>query len=103
MQEAYAANFTYIATKSVEELNQILKVERKGFLADTSPNKAYRIPKATKAKNAVDLYRVEYESVIPEQGSRRIIAYGLVAIPKTDGAVTLPFVSYQHGAVFGKK
>ena len=103
LQQAYAANFTYIATKSVEELNQMLKVERKEFLADTSPNKAYRIPKATKAKNAVDLYRVEYESVIPEQGNRRIVAYGLVAIPKTDGPATLPFVSYQHGTVFGKK
>ncbi len=50
----------------------------------------------------VALYRVAYESVIPELGNQKVIGYGLVAIPEgaTNGT---PIVSYQHGTVFGKE
>ena len=102
LQPAYAANFTYIATKSVDELNQVLSSERKNFLTEISPPRGYRLPAAQIARNAVDLYRVEYDSVIPEQGNRPTKAYGLLAIPKDVGGVALPFLSYQHGTVFGK-
>lgn len=104
LQQAQAASFTYLGTKSAEELNQVLKAERKQFLlALGKPDKGYSIPKSAKAKNPVDLYKVEYESSIPEQGDRRTIAYGLVAIPKIENRGSLPVVSYQHGTVFGKK
>ena len=56
----------------------------------------------TPAANGVDLYRVTYESVVPERGNRPITATGLLAIPDT-GATTLPLVSYQHGTVYGKE
>lgn len=50
----------------------------------------------------VALYRVAYESVIPELGNQKVIGYGLVAIPEgaTNGT---PIVSYQHGTAFGKE
>ena len=60
------------------------------------------MPAAQMAKNEVDLYKVEYDSAIPEQGNRPTKAYGLLAIPKDVGGVALPFLSYQHGTVFGK-
>lgn len=55
----------------------------------------------TDPRNAVKLYRVEYTSVIPEQGNRPTVASGLIAIPAT-GAKVMPLISYQHGTVFGK-
>lgn len=47
----------------------------------------------------VTLHRVAYESVIPEWNDRKVVAYGLVAIPAgaTDNT---PIVSYQHGTTF---
>lgn len=49
----------------------------------------------------VSLHRVAYESVVPEWNNKRVMAYGLVAIP--EGATSgTPIVSYQHGTVFEK-
>lgn len=86
---------------TVNELNKVLQQERVEFLKASPPLKSYRLPKVTSAKYDVDLYKVEYESVIPEQGNRPTTAYGLVAIPKS-GISALPFMTYQHGTVFGK-
>ena len=50
----------------------------------------------------VALYRIAYESVIPELNNQKVIAYGLVAIP--EGATSgTPILSYQHGTTFGKE
>jgi len=54
------------------------------------------------ATNGVTLYRVTYDSVVPEQGNRPIVASGLLAIPDT-GATSYPMMSYQHGTVYGKQ
>ena len=49
----------------------------------------------------VALYRIAYESVIPELNNQKVLAYGLVAIP--EGATSgTPILSYQHGAIFEK-
>jgi pimeloyl-ACP methyl ester carboxylesterase len=50
----------------------------------------------------VNLYRVTYNSVIPERGNLPTTASGLLALPEnaTDG---LPMLSYQHGTVYGKQ
>ncbi len=50
----------------------------------------------------VTLYRVAYETMIPEFGNQKVIAYGLVAIPEgaSNGS---PVVSYQHGTEFSKE
>jgi len=51
-------------------------------------------------KNAVDVYRINYNSIVPEQSNRPTLASGLLAIPAT-GAPTMPLISYQHGTLYG--
>lgn len=81
-------------TWSVDKLNEILT---KDFPEFARIDVAY-----TPAKHAVRLYRVNYDSVVPEQGNRPIRTSGLIAIPDIAGA-TLPLVSYQHGTVYRKE
>ena len=56
----------------------------------------------TPARNAVRLYRITYNSVIPELGNKPIVATGLLAVPDT-AQTHFPLVSYQHGTVYGKQ
>ena len=55
----------------------------------------------TPAQNPVKLYRVLYNSVIPEFNDRPTVASGLIAVPD-NGKEKMPVVSYQHGTVFTK-
>lgn len=100
-QIVYADTFTYLGTKTVSELNKVLTDERKEFLKEIA-SKGYKLPRAELAKYEVDLYKVEYESSVPEQNNRPIKAYGLVAIPKGMSGQELPFMSYHHGTVYQK-
>ncbi len=77
----------------IDKLNKILTVDTPAFAGIDVPY--------TAAKNAVTLYRVTYNSVVPERGNKPIVATGLVAIPE---GITgpLPMVSYQHGTVYEK-
>ena len=86
--------YQLIDTWSVERLNRILTQD---FPAFSGVEVAY-----TPARHAVRLYRVTYDSVVPEQGNRPIRTSGLVAVPDMPGA-KLPLVSYQHGTVYGKE
>lgn len=56
----------------------------------------------TPARTGVKLYRISYDSVVPEKGNKPIRASGLLALPDDAGA-TLPVVSYQHGTVYGRQ
>ena len=70
------------------------------FFRSTMTASDFRGGFPTTYKN-VALYRIAYESVIPELNNQKVIAYGLVAIP--EGATTgTPILSYQHGAIFEK-
>jgi len=82
-----------IGTYDIARLNKIITKEGPEFIGINL--------NIGEAKNAVKLYRVEYTSVIPEQGNRTTVASGLLAIPAT-GAKVMPMVSYQHGTVYGK-
>lgn len=84
--------YQYIGTYDVNKLNQILTKTVAEYLE--SP------VNYTAAKNAVKLYRVEYNSVVPEQNNRPTVASGIIAIPAT-GAKSMPLVSYQHGTIYG--
>lgn len=90
---ASGVSYEFIGRWEAERLNDILTrvaPEHFGVKVEYTP-----------ARNAVDLYRVTYPSVIPEQGSRPTVTSGLVAVP--DGVTTpMPLVSYQHGTVYGK-
>ena len=85
--------YQFIGTYGISRLDSILTVEAAVF----SPlDVSY-----TKAENSVKLYRVIYNSVIPELNNKPTTASGLIAIPET-GKNKMPVVSYQHGTVFSK-
>lgn len=88
-----SVRYEHLGDYSVERLNAILTQE----LADFSPFTISYPP----AKNAVSLYKVFYETVIPELGNKPTMASGLIAVPQVVPK-TLPVVSYQHGTVFTK-
>jgi len=88
---ASGVRYTHIGDYSADRLDKILSAEVAAF-----SNFAVQYPKA---KNGVRLYKVQYSTVIPEQGNRRTLASGLVVVPETVQK-KLPVVSYQHGTVF---
>jgi len=88
-----SVRYEHIGDYTVERLNTILTKE----LAAFSTFKISYPP----AKNAVSLYKVLYETVIPELGNKPTTASGLIAVPQV-AQKTLPVVSYQHGTVFTK-
>ncbi len=85
--------YRFIERWDVAKLNQILTVDTPKF---SGTNVTY-----TPATNAVDLYSVSYQSVVPEKGNKPIAASGLIALPVVQGK-RLPVVSYQHGTVYHK-
>ena len=92
--------FTKISSPSLSQLNGILRAERNSFAP--KPPDGYVMPAYSLAKNEIDLYKVTYDSIIPEQGDKPIKAYGLLALPKDRSSSSMPIISYQHGTVFGK-
>ncbi|MEN5159375.1 alpha/beta hydrolase family protein [Achromobacter spanius] len=85
--------YEFLARWDTERLNRILQTDIPSFAGTRATY--------TAARNAVNLYRVSYASVIPERGNLPTIATGLVAVPDTS-QLALPIVSYQHGTVYGK-
>ncbi len=92
--------FTPLEPQTISQLNQILTKERAVFSSGIP--KTFKLPHYSPAKYEVELFKVTYDSVIPEQGNKPTKAFGLLAIPKIRDASALPIVSYQHGTVFGK-
>jgi pimeloyl-ACP methyl ester carboxylesterase len=86
--------YEFIARWDVDRLNKILETDTPAF---AGIKVSY-----TPAHNAVRLYRVTYDSVIPEMGNKPTVASGLIAVPETDGK-SFPTVSYQHGTVYGRR
>ncbi|MEI6054692.1 MAG: hypothetical protein WCR55_01425 [Lentisphaerota bacterium] len=85
--------YQYIGEYSTERLDKILTTELTEF---TSFSVTY-----PPAENAVKLYKVIYNTVIPEQNNRPVTVSGLIALPEVKSK-TLPLVSYQHGTIFTK-
>lgn len=101
---AQNAKFTLLRTVSVHDLNQVLDHERDQFIKaeDSRPGPEYKKPPAPIATNAVDIYRVTYETTIPEQGNKRVLVSGLMALPRVADRSKIPLISYQHGTVYHK-
>ncbi|WP_435020176.1 hypothetical protein TA3x_001686 [Tundrisphaera sp. TA3] len=102
------AHYQLLRRVGVDELNQALNVDARAFVDASDPPESYRVPAYQQATHAVDLYKVTYNSTIPEQGGRATLATGLAAIPvptaqesAAGGAIARPMVSYQHGTVYG--
>lgn len=97
--------YQYIGTFDSVRLQQIRGARLDSFLSSAvqpSPMKPDEFrPKLAMPKHPVKLYRVRYQSVIPELGNRPTVSSGLVAIPD-NGKDLLPMISYQHGTVFGR-
>lgn len=90
-----------IAQFDTSKLNRILNEELEVFLGgSTFPFSAVK-GKYQSPKNGVTLYRITYQSSIPEKNNKPAITTGLIAIPSSF-AKGVPMVSYQHGTVFGK-
>ncbi len=96
------AQFSLLRTVSIEELNTILDRERGDFLKDDKAGPDYKLPSASKASNAVDIYRVSYETTIPERNNERVNVSGLLAIPKLSHRSQIPLMAYQHGTVYDR-
>ena len=90
---AAGVRYREIGTYDVARLNRIVTTERHEFSDFKADFPQARFP--------VRLYRVLYDSVVPERNNRPTMASGLVAIPDT-GRDEMPVVSYQHGTVFTK-
>lgn len=95
------AQYQHLARISKTQLDQITSTELQTFGQGMWPG--YKFPQFKPAQYEVDVFRVSYETHIPEQNNKPITATGLLAIPVlTDYAQPLPLISYQHGTVFGK-
>lgn len=99
---AERAQFKFLKTVKVSELNAILNAERTKFLDGATEGDGYVLPPASRATNAVDLYTVRYYSKSPELDGREMLASGLLAIPSGTVNRKLPLIAYLHGTVFGK-
>jgi len=91
---ASGVSYEYIGSWDADRLNRILEEDTPQFFG---VEVAY-----TPATNGLRLYRVTYDSVIPERGNAPITASGLLAVPDT-GATSFPMLSYQHGTVYERQ
>ena len=87
-------HYELIGRWDVARLNRILTTDTPKFFGGDIA--------FTQARNAVRLYRITYNSVIPELGNKLIVATGLLAVPDT-AEKRFPLISYQHGTVYGKQ
>jgi len=93
VQVASGVSYELIGRWDADKLNKVL--------TDDTPKFFGVDVKYTPAKNAVKLYRVTYNSVVPERGNKPTLATGLIAVPDIAGT-SFPMVSYQHGTVYEK-
>lgn len=93
VQVSSGVQYELIGRWDADKLNKVLTEDTPKFFGVDV--------KYSAARNAVKLYRVTYNSVVPERGNKPIVATGLIAIPDTAGT-SFPMVSYQHGTVYEK-
>lgn len=92
---ASTVKYESIGTYDLAKLKKILTDERQSEGFGKFP---IEYPES---KTAVRLYRVRYDSVVPEHENRPTAASGLIAVPDTK-ADSFPLLSYQHGTTFGR-
>jgi len=93
--------YQYLGTYDLNKMYSIFNKELEEFLSGGLMTFADFKGQFSTPKYPVKLYRVYYNSVIPEFDNKRTLTSGLVAIPD-NGKDSMPMVSYQHGTVFGK-
>jgi hypothetical protein len=93
--------YQLIGTYDTKKLDDVFKKDLEDFLATSSMGSKAFNDSFPPAKYPVKLYRVKYNSVIPEFGNRPTVASGLIAIPE-NGSDSMPLLMYQHGTTFSK-
>lgn len=94
-------SYDYLKTYSVDNLKDVVGTGLdKFFYRGTMTPEAYRADLAV-PQQGVKVYKVAYQSIIPEKNEQQVTAYGLIAIPENvqPGA---PIISYQHGTIFDR-
>lgn len=90
-----------IAVFDTSILNRILNAELEEFLGNsTEPFSSFR-GKYQTPTSTVTLYKLTYQSSVPEKNNEPAITTGIIAIPSSFAAGT-PMLSYQHGTVLSK-
>ena len=83
------------------KLSRILNEELHAFLAGAQmPFESFK-GKYQRPACSVVLYKLIFQSAVPEKGDMPVEQTGLIALPTVLAAGT-PMVSYQHGTVFAK-
>lgn len=85
----------------VARIQAIIDIGLPLFFTDGSMKASDFSADLARPQQGVKLYKVAYNSVIPEKGNQPVTAYGLVVIPDSvkPGA---PIISYQHGTIFDR-
>lgn len=95
-------SYEYLDTYDLKKIRGMVTTGVRDFLFGSE----YSAPSIIdKLKNmprySVKLYKVTYESVLPELGDQPVTGTGLVAIPDTKES-RFPMISYQHGTIFDR-
>ena len=91
-----------IAVFDTTRLNRILNEELEAFLStSTEPFTSFK-GKYQAPTSSVTLYKLTYQSTVPDKNNEPAVTTGIIAIPSklADGN---PMLSYQHGTVLSKK
>lgn len=94
-------SYELIDSLTISEIENIRDVDLTNFLSSATIHADAYASRFEIPQNAVKLFRVTYQSKIPEMNDKPTVATGLVAIPVVSSR-QLPVISYQHGTVFGK-
>jgi hypothetical protein len=101
IQAGKLINVEKIGEYDTAKLNRILNEELNQYLEGMPMTYEDFKGKFEVPKYSVTLYKITYQSSIPEMDNKPTKLSGLVAIPTTLASGT-PMVSYQHGTVFSK-
>lgn len=93
--------YKYIGTYDIAKMKSIASTELDEFLTGSPMPYSSFAGQFAEPIYPVKLYKVIYNSVVPEYDNQPTVATGLIAIPET-GKSVMPLVSYQHGTVFSK-
>lgn len=95
-------SYQAIDTLTIAEIDAIRTQTLGDFLKTASIKADQYINRFLAPQNPVILYKVTYQSMIPENSNKPTIATGLIALPFVSQK-QLPMISYQHGTVFDKQ
>lgn len=90
-----------IGSYDVNKMDKIVNEELQAFLEGSPmPFENFK-GKFDRPRYGMQLFKLTYQTSIPEKANKKVVATGLVAIPSGLNTA-MPVISYQHGTVFGK-